>query len=426
MKTVVVNLKENVRMPFLRGILTRSLLDAGMVFEDAFELATRVRDGLDGIQEINSDDLKLRVESLMEENGFEEFLEQYRLPIAAPFRIQVTSLSGRVSAFSRGRHSNYLQSSGMKAEKAELTTMKIYDQLLAAGVETITTCELGYLTYLCLKQEVSKKAAKRHLVWSEFQSESRPLLLLICGTVGSGKSTIATEVAHLLEIVRIQSTDMLREVMRMMVPERLLPVLHTSSFNAWKTLQQQSAEDRDRDQQIAEGYRNQVDLLSVPCEAVLQRAVEESVPIILEGVHAHADLLSLAPDDSDAIVVHVTLAVLKTKELKSRLRGRGVEVPKRRANRYLNSFDSIWSLQSFLLTEADRYDVPIIPNEDKAKTIQQIIQQVIFELSKHFKGLPEDVFGDTVGRLNDRLDHPDWLGIVELLGADAQIDRDDS
>ncbi len=138
------------------------------------------------------------------------------------------------------------------------------------------------------------------------------MLLLICGTVGTGKSTIATEVAHLLDIVRIQSTDMLREVMRMMMPRRLLPVLHTSSFNAWKALPIQDAAGTDRDQLVADGYRSQADLLAVPCEAVLQRAIEESVPMILEGVHAHPELMARLPEDSDAIMVHVTLAVLKT------------------------------------------------------------------------------------------------------------------
>ena len=40
--------------------------------------------------------------------------------------------------------------------------------------------------------------------------------------------------ASRLDIVRTRSTDMLPEIMRVMVPERLLPVLHRSSFNAWK------------------------------------------------------------------------------------------------------------------------------------------------------------------------------------------------
>ncbi len=415
MKTIVVNERENERVPFLRGILTRSLLDAGLAFEDAFEMASTVRDHLADIPEIASDELRQRVSRLLQEKGDEEVLEQYRLPAVAPSRILVINLSDEVSAFSRGRHARHLQSSGMRAEKAEQTTALIYDQLIATGISSITTSELGYLTYLCLQQEVGKKAAKRYLVWSEFQRSSRPLALLICGTVGTGKSTIATEIAHLLEITRIQSTDMLREVMRMMVSKRLLPVLHASSFNAWKSLPVQGGNERDRDQLIAEGYRSQVELLAVPCEAVLQRAVEECVPIILEGVHVHPDLLARAPKDSDVITVHITLAVLKSKELKSRLRGRGVEVPQRRAKRYLNNFDSIWSLQSFLLSEADRCDVPIIPNGDKEKTVLQTIQQVNVELARHFTGTPEQIFGGVVGKIKEQAEISSWREIAPLL-----------
>ncbi len=415
MKTIVVNERENERVPFLRGILTRSLLDAGLAFEDAFEMASTVRDHLADIPEITSEELRQRVSRLLQDEGDEEVLEQYRLPAVAPSRILVINLSDEVSAFSRGRHARHLQSSGMRAEKAEQTTALIYDQLIAAGISSITSCELGYLTYLCLRQEVGKKAAKRYLVWSEYQRSSRPLALLICGTVGTGKSTIATEIAHLFEITRIQSTDMLREVMRMMVSKRLLPVLHASSFNAWKSLPIQGGNERDRDQLIAEGYRSQVELLAVPCEAVLQRAVEECVPIILEGVHVHPDLLARAPKDSAVITVHVTLAVLKSKELKSRLRGRGVEVPQRRAKRYLNNFDSIWSLQSFLLSEADRCDVPIIPNGDKEKTVIQTIQQVNVELARHFTGTPEQIFVSVAGELKEQAETSSWREIAPLL-----------
>jgi len=412
LKTIVINEIENERVPFLRGILIRSLLDAGLSFESAFQMATTVRDELADVPEISSEELRGRVSRLLRNEANQEVLEQYRLPAGAPSRILVNSLSGTVSAFSRGRHARFLQSSGMRANKAERTTALIFDQLIATGISSITTCELGYLTYLCLQQGVKTKAAKRYLVWSEFQRSSKPLALLICGTVGSGKSTMATEIAHLLEITRIQSTDMLREVMRMMVPKRLLPVLHSSSFNAWKSLP--IKDDKDRDQLIAEGYLSQAELLAVPCEAVLQRAVEECVPMILEGVHAHPDLLACIPSDSDAITIHITLAVLKSKELKSRLRGRGVEVPQRRAKRYLNNFDSIWRLQSFLLSEADRCDVPIITNADKAESAHQVIQQVNVELARHFTGTAEQVFGGVVSKIKERAETASWREIVPL------------
>lgn len=416
MKTHVVNEQENTRIPFLRGILTRSLLDSGLPFEDAFQLATEIRDELSDTPEVSSFELRRKVMLLLEGRGHEEVLEPYRLPVvAAPAPIRVIGPDGAVTAFSRGRHERYLQASGMKADRAEQITAAIYDQLLTAGVTRIETGALGYITYLCLAQEVSKKAAARYLVWSEFQHSNRPLMLMVCGTVGTGKSTLATEVAHLLDIVRIQSTDMLREVMRKMIPRRLLPVLHSSSFEAWKALPLPERDASNREQLLAEGYRIQAELLSVPCEAVMARAVAEGVPLILEGVHAHPDLMQRLPKKSDAIAVHVMLAVLKSKELKSRLRGRGVEAPQRRAKRYLNRFEAIWGLQTFLLSEADRCDVPIITNIEKDKAVLQIIQYINYELSHHFVGTPDTVFGEVVGSFRDMPADASWRKRVPLL-----------
>ncbi len=420
MKTFVNNSRDDSRVPFLRGILTRSLMKAGLPFEDAFGLAMNFREELSATEEISSVEIRRRVAAILDAHGNEAVQEQYQQLLAAPTRIQVTNLSDSISAFSRGKHARYLQSSGMVDEEAEETTTLIYDQLLAHGVTSVTTSQLGYLTYLCLKQEVAEKAADRYLVWSEFQRSARPLLLLICGAVGSGKSTVATEIAHLLDIVRIQSTDMLREVMRKMVPKRLLPVLHSSSFNAWKRLTIQDVAGRKPEDLVAEGYRSQAELLALPCEAVMQRAVAESVPLILEGVHAHPDLLSRGPKNSQAIKVHVTLAVLKPKQLKERLRGRGVEIPHRHAKRYLNKFDSIWSLQTFLLSEADRCDVPIITNDDKRETIHEIILHVNYELSKVYCGSAQDVFGSVVGHLKDSAETKPWHEIVVLLGSQPE------
>ncbi|MDX2428213.1 MAG: 2,3-bisphosphoglycerate-independent phosphoglycerate mutase [Xanthomonadales bacterium] len=415
MKTIVVNKRENEKTPFLRGILTRSLLDAGLAFDDAFTIATKIRNELGNTKKITTEKLQKRVSDLLRDKCEPEILEQYNVPSVAPPRILVTSLDETESAFSRGRHSRYLQSTGLKTEKAEYTTELIYAQLIADGINSISTFELGYLTYLCLQQEIGDSAASRYLVWSEFQNSGRPLMLLIGGTVAVGKSTIATEIAHLLEIVRIQSTDMLREVMRVMIPKRLLPVLHCSSFDAWKTLPIQDKPSREWDQLVAEGYLSQAELLAVPCEAVLQRAVEEGVPIIMEGVHVHPELLERVPDDSDVIKVYVMLAVLKSKKIKARLKGRGVDAPRRKPERYLNNLESIWSLQSFLLSEADRCNVPIVTSEEKEKAILQITREVNVELGKQFTGSARDVFGTVVDSLTQAVETRPWHELFSLL-----------
>ena len=97
--------------------------------------------------------MEKRVSGLLRDRGELEVLGQYRVPSVAPQRILVTSLKEGENAFSRGRHARYLQSTGMKTEKAEYMTELIYAQLIAAGINSISTLELGYLTYLCLQQE---------------------------------------------------------------------------------------------------------------------------------------------------------------------------------------------------------------------------------------------------------------------------------
>ena len=87
------------------------------------------------------------------------------------------------------------------------------------------------------------------------------------------------------------------------------------------------------------------------------------------------------PQDGDALIAPIMLAVLKRKDLKERIRGRGTRAPERRSELYLKHFDEIWQLQSFLLSEADRTKTPIIFNIDRDKVIPEIMRTVIVLLS---------------------------------------------
>jgi len=414
-KAVVINSRDQSQAPFLRGIMIRALLDAGMSFENALDLAANIRDQVADKDSVSTTQLRKMVVALLKKNDQLAILKRYSAPVAAPSRIVVHSQNDTATAFSRGRHIRYLQSSGVRLEDAERITTLLYEQLLSKGIKDISSRQLGYLTYLCLADELGTQAAKQYLAWSEYQHSNRPLLLLICGAVGSGKSSITTEIAHRLDIVRTQSTDMLREVMRTIIPKKLLPVLHCSSFDAWNTIPVQDKKERNKDLLIADGYRSQAELLSVACEAVLSRAIRENSSIILEGVHAYPELVQRLPKKSDAMVVHVTLAVMGKQQMRSRLRGRGVNEPLRQARRYLNKLDSILRLQAFLVAEAERNDTPVVPNDDKEAAIFQIIGAVNAELAKHFKGSPHDIFGDVVKQALRKTKHQDWKAVLSQL-----------
>ena len=386
---------EDTPVPFLRGILTRSLQDAGLPFEKAYELASSVRDELDNSGTITTDDLRDKVIARLNKAYGKTMGERYRAAVRAHHPIMIEYEDGQLMPFSRGYYRRCMESIGLPPDEAMMVTAKMYDHLMAKKVTQITAQHVGELTYRCLSQDqdFGPAVARRYLVWIDFLRSGRPLILLIGGTAGCGKSTVATELANRLEIVRTQSTDGLREVMRMMIPERLMPVLHSSSFKAWEALSG-SEHTKDKDELLSRGYRSQAELLSVPCEAVIQRALKERVSMILEGVHVHPLLLEKLPKDTDALVVPIMLAVLKPEELRKRIRGRGTHAPQRRSERYLENFGTIWRLQSYLLSEADKSKMPIIPNENKEKVVREVMRTVIFSLSEQFSSDPARVFNN--------------------------------
>ena len=394
-KILVEDLEDNTRVPFLRGILIRSLQDSGLSFDSAHELATGIRDDLDNQPVITTDELRQRVIKLLKaRSDGKDVLVRYEQE-KIPFALQVEQRDGQITQFSRLEYQHGLENIGLSSDEAMDIVATVYKHLLDRRIEKLTSRRLSQLTYRYLRQSsgLGPAVAHRWLVWRDFVNSGKPIIFLIGGTAGCGKSTIATMLANRLDIVRTQSTDMLREVMRIMMPEQLVPVLHTSSFTAWTALPgNPEVIDDVSDTLLVNGYRSQADLLAVAIEAVTQRALRERVSLILEGVHIHPAIEEKLSKHDDAVVIPIMLGVLKRKQLQQRIQGRGADVPERRASRYLKHFDEIWRLQSYLLSEADRANKPIVINNDRDKVFREIMRITIETLAKDFSASPQDVF----------------------------------
>lgn len=387
-KLIVIDSEEGTKVPFLRGILTRSLQDAGLDFDDAYQVASEVRDALSDESQIETWELRRVVARYLREEGI---ARRYAAGVVGAQTVTIRGEDANLAPFSVDLHSKSLELCGIAVEEARHLSRQLGRHLLKRERNEISRSYLGRLTYRMLAREIDEKTAQRYLVWREFKRSGAPLLLLIGGTAGSGKSTLATELASRLDIIRTQSTDMLREIMRVMLPERLLPVLHRSSFEAWRALPDITGpmpfEDR-----IANGYRGQTDLVTVLCEAVVQRAVRERVSMVLEGVHIDAAAARRLRNSGDIIVVPIMLAIRKQEVWRKRIRGRGVTAIERRAQRYLKSFDAIWQLQSHLLSEADREGISIVVNDDRESAIAEILRIIGDTLSAQLEPTLKRVF----------------------------------
>ena len=394
-KILVEDPDEGTQVPFLRGILRRSLQNSGLPFEEAYQVAAEVRRELEDTALITNRELRDRILQHLKAGYSAKVVARYESQSVAVSTIQVEHLDGQVTPFSADQHRRCLETIGLTYKESFGVIAKLQQHIAHERISATTSQHLAQLTYNHLAQtpELGPAVARRWLVWIDFLRSGRPLILLIGGTSGCGKSTIATALANQLEIVRTQSTDMLREVMRTMVSKRLLPILHKSSFSAWEALPyQENRGSEEQDALLADGFLAQVDLLSVASESVIERALRERVSLIFEGVHVHQSLVEKIPSDSDALIAPIMLAVLKRQDLKQRIKGRGTRAPQRRSERYLKHFDEIWHLQSFLLSEADRTKIPIIVNGDRDKVVREIMRTVIDMLAKDFALTPEQVF----------------------------------
>lgn len=372
-KLLVIDKKKGSKVPFLRGMLTRSLQDAGLSFGDAFQLATDVREDLDDTDEITTEELRARIiEDLTEEHP--QVIQRYRKEGIFRENVQVVYSDGHSVPFSRNLHAQRLESCSLPREKCVAVTGLIHGKLIKNKQREITTAELTATTYRTILDELNQEYADYYLISNDFIDNDQPLLVLLGGVPGSGKSTVATELATALGIVRTQSTDMLREVMRILIPKRVAPRLHTSSFNTNKAETNEIYEIPDADS-LLYGFQQQSELVEVACQAVLQRALNERVSMIIEGVHIRPSLLSHIPE-SDAVIVPFMLGVLDKDILISHIKRRRASTEQRRATRYLEKIDEIWQLQSALLSEADNENFSILNNLDSEHTVSEIIKTI--------------------------------------------------
>jgi 2-phosphoglycerate kinase len=234
-----------------------------------------------------------------------------------------------------------------------------------------------------LSPGIGEKVAPEYRAWSRFRHSGLPLVILVGGSTGTGKSTLAAELALRLDIGRTQSTDILRDVVRLFVSKQFAPELHVSSYDAWRVLPCRESGERSQGLHLIEGFGAQSDRLAATIDAVIRRSVKERVSIIVEGIQIvpayHRRVMQ-----TEAVVVPLLLTIPASEKLKQHFCRRGEIAPSRGAVQYLENFSAIWQIQDFLIEEAQRCRVPVIPNMDLDETVRRAIGVITQQLVKHF------------------------------------------
>src|SRR5215210_3121539 len=259
--------------------------------------------------------------------------------------------------YSKGLMAQSLSATGLSLERAFELARVVEARLAGSAVEQIGAAELGDLTEEVLGTEEGEASLRRFRDWRRLDRLERPLVILIGGTTGVGKSTLATMLAGRLGINRVIATDVIRQVLRAFFTHEAMPTVHHSAFEAGG---------------IA-GYRDQAEHVGTGITAIVDRAANEAKPVVVEGVHVVPG--GVHPRTRERCVLVEALVVVEDQDLHrghfSHRRGT------RPAERYIASFESIRRLQDHLWERARSEGVTVVDNENVDDALARLMQLVL-------------------------------------------------
>jgi 2,3-bisphosphoglycerate-independent phosphoglycerate mutase len=350
------------RRRFLRGMVTHDLVQRGLSFEDAYGVARAIRGELGDREEISTAQLRDLIDEQVARVFGSETAEAVRLQVPPVVELQVF-YDGEKQLFSRGLLARSINAAGVDLDEAYALVNDLEADLRSEGIEIITSAELARRTDDLIEDRVGKKAAKQYRLVRRIRTLHRPLVIYIGGASGTGKSSLALELAPLLRIYQVNATDTIRQVMRMVFTPSIMPSLHKSSFDVAPPLDVMAAEelsgspgDPEYVQRLVASFEEQATRVCVGVRAVVERAIAENRSIIVEGVHLHPAIVPFADLEGSAYQVPLVLATLNEETHRTRFLARSRSWG-RRAERYLERFDSIRAIHDYLLQQAEANEV---------------------------------------------------------------------
>jgi 2-phosphoglycerate kinase len=269
--------------------------------------------------------------------------------------------------YSRGLMARSLMAAGVAGHRAYALASRVHEELRERQLDRVELERLEALAVEVLGEDEGRESVQRLRRYQELRELDLPIMVFIGGATGTGKSTVATELAYRFGITRVTSTDFVRQTMRAFFSRAFMPSIHQSSFEAGDVYP-------DADEPLEFGFLQQARNVLVGVRASSERALEEGWSLVLEGVHLVPGMVEL-PRPEHAVSVFVVLSIEDEEEHIRHFRFRD-EDSERHESRYLERFEDIRRLQEVVVARAHRAGVPVIENENAdhaARTVADLV-----------------------------------------------------
>ena len=291
--------------------------------------------------------------------------------MSQPRRSEPLPLGDDELPYSKGLMARALIATGVPADQAYLLARRIELDLAEAGKPAATLERLDVLAREVLGETQGERAVDRLRRLSELQQLDVPVIVMIGGSTGTGKSTVAVEVAHRLGINRVASTDFIRQTMRAFFSPEFMPTIHYSSFEAGMALDEEVTGDP-----VVVGFVEQCRHVCVGVDAAVHRSLTEGWSMVLEGVHLVPGLVPRTLEG--ALLVHVVLEIADEDVHRLHFHVRdGATGGSRAMAKYLERIGDIRRIQTYVSGRARREGVPVVENANVDRAIDGVMGLVM-------------------------------------------------
>jgi 2-phosphoglycerate kinase len=248
-------------------------------------------------------------------------------------------------------------------------------------------------------EKLGTKYLTRYLIMKEYRTlvekdlQKLPIIPIIVGIPGAGKTTIAKELSTALNIGLVIGGDVLRSSLRTVIPKDN-EIFHSSVYNTWKFFGKYSLDN------LISGYIAQAKIMNSTIQKMIaDRGLRDGESMIVEYLHFlptqyNSDLLkhpSIIP-----IILQITEKDLYKERIKLRTRYSHL---RNSGERLIKEVDKYLQIQDHLCSEASRYKLLIVNVNDFVEGYEIILDYVL----------------ERITNLNKIRDYPNQINLVEEL-----------
>lgn len=257
--------------------------------------------------------------------------------------------------------SNQFPLSSSNSQNKLLVLKKYFESLLKIELNKRSYCELNLekleLAFLVTESKIN-------------------MVILLGGTSGTGKSSVASLLATKIGVPTVLSTDSIRHIMRNFFERESYPILFASTYEAGKKLPAENDSLTEK-QKVIKGYQMQSALIQEKIESLIEQFNEKKESIVIEGVHLTPDFLKKISKKYENCVPFLIYISNESKH-KERFAVRSKYMTlDERFNKYIENFQNIRIIQKFLIKKSNENLISKMDNTNIDKSMGLILKTIM-------------------------------------------------